>query len=82
MRKLNIKAFGLAVGLVWSLGMFLLGIMSALFNLGTKWMEMISSAYIGYNATFLGSIIGAVWGFVDAGIAGLIVAWLYNKFTK
>jgi hypothetical protein len=30
----------------------------------------------------MGSIIGAVWGFVDWGIAGVIFAWLYNKINN
>jgi len=43
---------------------------------------MISSLYIGYAATLLGSIIGAIWAFVDGFIGGVIVAWLYNAFQK
>ena len=27
-------------------------------------------------------LIGAVWGFVDWGIAGAIFAWLYNWLSK
>lgn len=38
--------------------------------------------YYGYSFTPMGSIIGAVWGFVDWGIAGAIFAWLYNKINK
>jgi hypothetical protein len=30
----------------------------------------------------MGSLIGAVWGFFDWGIAGVIFAWLYNKINK
>ena len=82
MAKLNVKAFGLAVGIVWSVGMFVLGIIAMAFGWGGKFVEILSSLYIGYKATFLGSIIGAVWGFIDAGIGGIIVAWLYNKFAK
>ena len=26
--------------------------------------------------------IGAAWGFVDWGIAGVIFAWLYNKINN
>ena len=38
--------------------------------------------YIGYSYTPLGSVIGAVWGFVDWGIAGVIFAWFYNLINK
>jgi hypothetical protein len=30
----------------------------------------------------MGSLVGAVWGFFDWGIAGVIFAWLYNKINK
>ncbi len=82
MAKLNVKAFGLAVGIVWGVGMFVLGIIAMAFGWGDRFVEILSSLYIGYKATFLGSIVGAVWGFIDAGIGGIIVAWLYNKFAK
>ena len=82
MAKLIVKAFGLAVGIVWGVGMFVLGIIAMAFGYGDRFVEILSSLYIGYKATFLGSIVGAVWGFIDAGIGGIIVAWLYNKFAK
>jgi hypothetical protein len=82
MAKLDVKAFALAIGIVWAFGAFLLGIAAMLFNWGAAWVELLSSCYIGYKATFIGSIIGALWAFFDAGIGALIVAWLYNKFVK
>jgi hypothetical protein len=78
--KLNIKAFALASGLIWSFGVFFL----------TWWLIMreglnpapadclINRMYPGYTMTPVGSIVGAVWGFFDAGIGGLVFAWLYN----
>ena len=38
--------------------------------------------YIGYSFTPMGSLIGAVWGFIDGGIAGVIFAWLYNLIDR
>jgi len=37
---------------------------------------------IGDSFTPMGSVIGAVWGFVDFGIAGALFAWLYNCINK
>ena len=34
--------------------------------------------YLGYQATFWGTVIGAIWGFVDLFIAGIILAAVYN----
>ena len=82
MEKMNVKALGLSLGIIWGLCAFLLGILSMTFNLGTKLVWVLSSMYIGYNSTIRGSLIGAAWGFVDAGIGGVLIAWLYNKFAK
>jgi hypothetical protein len=30
----------------------------------------------------MGSVIGAIWGFVDWGIAGVLFAWIYNYINK
>ena len=45
-------------------------------------ITLLERIYIGYSYTPLGSLIGAVYGFVDWGIAGAIFAWLYNKINK
>ena len=45
-------------------------------------ITLFERIYIGYNFTPMGSIIGALWGFVDWGIAGVIFAWLYNKINN
>ncbi len=82
MAKLNVKAFGLACGITWGAGMFLLGILNMTLGWGGLFEEIMSSFYLGYQPTILGSIIGGIWGFFDAGIGGLVLAWLYNKFAK
>ena len=82
MAKLDVKAFGLTLGIVWGAAMFLAGVASMLSNWGQAFVELFSSLYVGYKATVPGSIIGAAWGFIDAGIGGIVVAWLYNKLAK
>lgn len=82
MGKINVKALGLSLGITWGIGAFLLGILSMYFNWGTPCVELLSAMYIGYDSTIKGSLIGAAWGFVDAGIWGVLIAWIYNKFSK
>ena len=78
---LGVVSLGLAFGITWALGMFLLGIAAALFDWGVPVVAVLSSVYIGYSPSFFGSIAGAVWGFVDGFIGGVLMAWLYNKFV-
>ncbi len=80
--KLNIRAFAVAFGLWWGVGIFL----------GTWWVIALSGStgeptflariYIGYEISPLGSIIGFAWGAFDALIAGAIFAWLYNTIAE
>ena len=82
MAKLDVKAFGLACGIVWGVCTLLLGILTLTCGWGTRFVKSLSSLYVGYGPTILGSIIGGIWGFVDAGIGAAIIAWLYNKLAK
>jgi hypothetical protein len=77
---LGVISFGLAVGLTSAIGVFVLGIMAAAFGWGVPLAAMLSSVYIGFGPTFVGSIAGAVWAFVDGLVAGVLIAWLYNRF--
>ncbi len=77
--ELNPKAFALAAGILWGVACFVIGLMAA-YGYGTAFETLFSSVYIGYSSTLGGSVIGAIWGFVDAFIGGYILAWLYNKF--
>jgi hypothetical protein len=82
MKKFDIKAFGLASGVLWGVCIFLLGLSGWLFNFGSEWIKLIQTGYIGFEGSFVGSIIGGIWGFLDLFIGGIIFAWLYNKFTS
>ncbi len=78
--KLNVMALGLASGLIWGLGLFLL----------TWWIiafegvadppreTFIGLVYRGYLISAKGSFIGLAWGFLGAFLGGLVFAWLYN----
>ncbi len=80
--RLGVISFGLAAGIVWSLFVFVVGIAATLFEWGILVVKVLSSLYIGYMPSFVGSIAGAVWAFVDGFVAGALLAWLYNKFLR
>lgn len=70
--------FGFAFGLIWGLGLLLLGWSGWLFAYGLPWIRLMGTVYLGFHPTFIGGIIGAIWGFVDFFIFGLLVALVYN----
>lgn len=76
--QLHATKFGLAVGIIWAAGVFLLGLF-AMGGWAVPIVTLIGSGYLGYAASITGSIVGAIWGFVDGFIGGFLVAWLYNK---
>ncbi len=81
MVKFDVKAFTLTCGITWGLFVLFLG-WAAMLGWGTGFTGALGSLYIGYNATFLGSVIGLVWAFFDGAIGGLIFAFVYNAFAK
>ena len=82
MNKLDAKAFGLAFGVLWAAGAFLMGLLAMVCSWAIPFVNALSVMYVGYDVSFVGSIIGAIWGFIDAFIGGFLLAWLYNKFAK
>lgn len=79
MQRLSIKGLGLALGLTWGAGVFLLGLAGAL-GWGRPIVELLGSGYLGYGPSLGGSLIGGLWAFVDGAVGGIVIAWLYNRF--
>ncbi len=77
---LGVISFGLAVAITSAAFTFFLGLMATFFGWGVELAGALSSLYIGFSPTFVGTIAGAVWAFVTGFVAGVMIAWLYNKF--
>lgn len=75
---LAVKKLGVAFGTAWSFFTFLSGIAAAWFGWGGALVTLLSSIYIGFAPTITGSLIGAVWGFVNGFLWGVIIGWIYN----
>lgn len=78
---MNVRSFALAGGLVWGFGVMVLGWMAA-FGWGGSLAGVLASLYVGYGPSFVGGIIGGVYGFFDGLIALALIAWLYNVFSQ
>lgn len=81
MEKINVKAFGLALGITWGGLIFILGICNMLFFWGNLLLRLMSIVYVGYRPTVLGNIFSAIWAFIYASIFGFVLAWIYNRIV-
>ena len=79
---ISVRSVALTTGILGALAMFFLAWWLIIIGNSEGPTTLLERMYIGYSFTPLGSIIGAVWGFVDFAIAGAIFAWLYNKIKK
>ncbi len=79
---ISVRSCGLTLGIFGAVSMFLLAWWLILIGNAEGPTTLFERVYIGYSFTPLGSVIGAVWGFVDWGIAGAIFAWLYNLINN
>jgi hypothetical protein len=84
-KKMKIKplALGLSLGIVWGGVLFATTLLSYFTGYGKSFLEVIAgSVYPGYTISPLGSVLAFFYGFVDLGLGGVIVGWLYNTFAR
>ena len=79
---MSIRSDALTAGIMGSLSMFFLAWWLIIIGNAEGPTTLFERIYIGYRFTPIGRIIGALWGFIDFGIAGAIFAWLYNRINK
>ncbi len=79
--KLQPLAFGIAIGVLWAIYIFFAGIF-AMFGWGVAMVDALASFYLGYGASVIGAIIGAIWAFTDGFVGGFVIAWIYNMVAK
>ncbi len=75
---------GVVVGIVWGLGLLLLGIATVYTETyGHKMVDVLGSIYYGYSpGTWAGALLGLVWGFADGFVATFIIIALYNVLIR
>ena len=80
--KLSPLPFGLSLGVIWGASVLLMGLLAHYFAYGNAFVTAMGVVYIGYDPSITGSIIGAIFGFIDALVGGVLIAWLYNVFSS
>ena len=76
---LSIRSVALTTGILGASAMFFLAWWLIFIGNAEGPPTLLERMYIGYSFTPLGSVIGAIWGFIDFAICGAVFAWLYKK---
>lgn len=82
MAKLNAKALGLAGGTLWAACLAVWTLIATWTGYGSEILQLLTTIYPGYAISYVGVLLGAVYGFIDAFIGCWLLALLYNKFQK
>ena len=83
--KLSVKALGCAFGILWGGAVLICAVANIIWpGYAQALLDGISSFYPGYDAspTAGAVVIGTLWALVDGFVGGVILAWIYNLFTK
>jgi hypothetical protein len=80
-RKLNERAWGIAVGLLLGVGLFLATIILVLKGGPTtgQHLNLLGNYFPGYRVTVAGSFVGFIYAFVLGYILGRFMGFIYNK---
>jgi hypothetical protein len=88
--RLNAKILGLVLGIVMGFIIFI-GTNWLLIKGGPTTpdghhivgphLQLLSQFFIGYKVSFLGSIIGFLYGFALGTLCGSAIGWIYNKIV-
>lgn len=82
-RRLNARAWGIAVGLLLGGGLFLatnILVLKGGRNVGQH-LGLLSQYFPGYSVSFLGSLIGFIYAFVGGYIIGRAIGYVYNRLV-
>jgi hypothetical protein len=82
--RLNGRAWGIAAGLLFGLGLFIatnILVLQGGENVGAH-LSLLSVFFPGYSVSFVGSIIGFIYAFVCGYAIGRLVGGAYNAMVS
>ncbi len=80
--RLHPVALGLALGIIIGVVVLVMGLITYFYTSGRPLVTTAGVLYIGFAPSIGGIILNTIMGFIDAFIAGVILAWLYNGFAR
>jgi hypothetical protein len=78
---LSVKGLALATGALWGLVLFIITLVAAGRGIGND-LNHISAIFIGYQVSYIGSVVGLAYGFVSGLVAGGLLAGVYNTLAS
>ena len=82
-RRLNARAWGIAVGLLLGGGLFVatnILVLKGGRNVGQH-LGLLGQYFPGYSVSFVGSLIGFIYAFVGGYIIGRAIGYVYNRLV-
>lgn len=76
------RAFGLSIGVVMGLAFLFLTWFLLWRNSPGEIMSKLNSIFYGYSYSWIGGIVGFIWGLVVGFIIGVLIAWFYDLISK
>lgn len=76
--KLCAFSFGIALGVTEAIFMMVLAWVAGFCGYGDLMVQQIATVYYGYAPSFVGGILGGLWGLADGFVFGLVAGWIYN----
>jgi len=83
LRRLNARAWGIAIGLLCGAGLFVatnILVLKGGPNVGEH-LRLLAVYFPGYRVTFVGSLIGFVYAFVAGYALGRLIGGMYNRLV-
>ena len=80
--KLRPLALALTLGILAGVGLLAITWWSVIIESPGTTIRVLSYIYLGYKVTWLGGLIGLVWGFIDGFVGGYLFALIYNLFIR
>ena len=78
MHSLDPVRFGLAAGLFSGVALFVLTLFSLSTGYAANFLTLVASLFPGFEVSVSGSLLGLLYGFLNAFVCFFVVAWTYN----
>lgn len=75
------NSLGISGGILWGLGMSFCTIIAIYTGYSPNFLNLMADIYPGYTISWLGILVGFIYGFLDAFFGLFLLAWIYNKLN-